>query len=309
MRTIYRCPKHTRWRMNDRLPGQRLKRKKLIVASIILVAAFDWFFIVFGIEVILPHILDMEPPYLPKKYAQAYTHVTTLRDESKSNLRDGIHTIAFSPDGKTLATGIAEEVCLWNVSFGKLLSTFKGHSAPVNTIAFSPNGKTVASLSRDKERSGLHSTTVFDPSEKTQKIVYDEMAPYTIRLWDIKTAASRLTFTASISPLTALEFSPDSTKLLIASQIGLIYVYDSTTGHPDLSDFGLFVHDRMLNRIGTIAFAASPGDKIITRWIWQTGGFTPSPKDRSSAWIFVSKVVYALQICSRTRNWAEQWTQ
>ncbi len=276
MKTIHRFPKHIRWHMNDRLPGQRLKRKKWIVTLVVLTVAFDWFFIVFGIEVILPRVLDMEPPYLPKKYAQAYTHVTTLRDESQSNLRDGIHTIAFSPDGKTVATGIAREVRLWNVSSGKLLSTFKGHSAPVNIVAFSPDGKTVASVNRDRERGGLHSTTVFDPSAKTQKIVYDEMAPYTIRLWDIKTAASRLTFTAFISPLTALAFSPDSTKLLIASQIGLIYVYDSTTGHPDLSDFGLFVHDRMLNRIGPIAFAASPGDKIITRWIWKTGGFMPS---------------------------------
>ena len=281
MRTRQRLLEYTRRCTDGRMPGQRLKRKTLIVASIIFVAAFDWFFIVFGIEVILPHVLDMEPPYLPKKYAQAYTHVTTLRDESQPSLQDGIHTIAFSPDGKTLATNIAQEVRLWNVNSGKLLSTFKGHSDPVNVVAFSPDGKTVASVSRDREPSGIHSTTVWDPSGKIQKIVHHQMVRYTIRLWDIKTATSRLTFTASISPLTALEFSPDSTKLLIASQNGIIDVYDSTTGHRGLDNLGLFVHDRILNRIGTIAFAASPGDKIITRWIWKTGGFMPNRLPRT----------------------------
>ena len=270
------CPK-------GRMPGQRLKRKTLLIASIVLVVAFDWFFIVVGIEVILPHVLDMQPPYLPEKYAQAYTHVATLRDESESNLPDEIHTIAFSPDAKTLATGIAQEVRLWNIDTGRLVSTFKGHSDPVNAVAFSPDAKTVASVSRERELNGLHVTVLWDPSAKIQKRAHYQMASYTIRLWDIKTAAARWTFTASLSPPTALAFSPDSTKLLIASQIGIIDVYDSATGRRELNDFGLFVHDRILNRIGTIAFAASPGDKIITRWIWKTGSFTPSRVPRTDS--------------------------
>ena len=234
---------------------------------------FDVLLLLIGQRVIFPLLKDA--PYLPKEYAQVYTHLTTFKEHSGRKRTEAINTIAFSPDGQTLATAIAQEVHLWNVNTGKHLSTFKGHTGPVHVVAFSPDGKTLASVSRDRERSSIHPTILWDPSVPIQKIAHYQMAPYTIQLWDIQTDNSRLTFTVSISPLTALEFSPDSTKLLIASQDGVIHVYDSATGRSELYSFGLFAHDPVLNRIGTIAYAASPSDKIITRWIWKVNGFMP----------------------------------
>ena len=234
---------------------------------------FDVLLLLIGQRVIFPLLKDA--PYLPKEYAQTYTYLTTFKEHSGRKRTEAINTIAFSPDGQTLATAIAQEVHLWNVNTGKLLSIFKGHSGQVNTVAFSPDGKTLASVSRDRERGSTHPTILWDPSAQIQKIAHYHLAPYTIRLWDTKTGISRLTFTRAISPLTALEFSPDSTKLLIASQNGVIDVYDSATGHDELLNLGLFVHDRILNRIGTIVFAATLGDKIITRWTWKTDSFMP----------------------------------
>jgi WD40 repeat protein len=278
-RAIREC---IRWGKNDKLAKHSLKRKKWTFASIILIcAAFDVLLLYIGDKAIF--ILLRDALYLPKKYAQTYTHLTTLRENSDHRHQDTINAIAFSPDGKTIATGITQQVHLWDINSGKLLSTFKGHSGPVNAVVFSPDGKTVASVSRDRKRSSIHPTILWDPSAEMQKIAHYQMAPYTIRLWDIRTAVSRLTFTEFISPLTALEFSPDSTKLLIASQNGVIDVYDSATGRRELHNLGLFVHDRILNRIGTIAFAASPGDKIITRWIWKTDDFMPSRISRTEA--------------------------
>ena len=237
-------------------------------------AVFDVILLLIGESVIFPLLLQ-DTPYLPKEYAQAYTHLATFKAPSSQGRRQVINAIAFSPDGQTFATGIAQEVHLWDVDTGKHLSTFKGHTGPVHAVAFSPDSKTLASVSRDSERSSNHPTILWDPSVPIQKIAHYQRAPYTIRLWDIKTAISRLTFTEFISPLTALEFSPDSTKLLIASQNGVIHVYDSATGRNELLSFGLFAHDRIFNRIGTIAYAASPSDKIITRWIWKVNGFMP----------------------------------
>ena len=234
---------------------------------------FDVLLLLIGQRVIFPLLKDA--PYLPKEYAQVYTHLATFKEHSGRKRTEAINTIAFSPDGQMLATGIAQEVHLWDVNTGKHLSTFKGHTGPVHVVAFSPDGKTLASVSRDRERSSFHPTILWDPSVPMQKIAHYQMAPYTIQLWDIQTDNSRLTFTVSISPLTALEFSPDSTKLLIASQDGVIHVYDSATGRSELYSFGLFAHDPVLNRIGTIAYAASPSDKIITRWIWKVNGFMP----------------------------------
>ena len=264
-----------RWRENDTLPGQTLKRKKWLFASILLIcAAFDVLLLYIGDRAI--SMLLSDAPYLPKKYTQEYTHLATFRTDSHQAWQDAINTVAFSPDGKTLVAGGGRELHLWDVNTGDLMVTLKEHQGWVHGVAFSPDGKTLASVSRNRERISIHPTILWDPSAKIQKIAHYQMASYTIRLWNIKTATSRLTFTESISPLTALEFSPDSTKLLIACQNGVIDVYDSATGRRELDNLGLFVHDRILNRIGTIAFAASPGDKIITRWIWKTGGFMPS---------------------------------
>ena len=237
-------------------------------------AVFDVLLLLVGESVISPLLLQ-DAPYLPKEYAQAYTHLATFKEPSSEGSGHVINAIAFSPDGQTLATGIAQEVHLWDVDTGKHLSTFKGHTGPVHAVAFSPDGKTLASVSRDREQSSIHPTILWDPSVPIQKIAHYQMVPYTIRLWDTQTDNSRLTFTVGISPLTALEFSPDSTKLLIASQNGVIDVFDSATGLRELHSLGLFAHDRVLNRIGTIAYAASLADKIITRWIWKVNGFMP----------------------------------
>jgi WD40 repeat protein len=59
--------------------------------------------------------------------------------------------VAFSPDGKTLASGSADHtIKLWEVATGKEQATLKGHTRVVTSVAFSPDGKTLASGSTDK---------------------------------------------------------------------------------------------------------------------------------------------------------------
>jgi WD40 repeat protein len=72
---------------------------------------------------------------------------------------DRINAIAFSPDGRTAISGegseeifnntIERDMILWDISTGKALQHFEGHTATIAAVAFSPDGRTALSGSAD----------------------------------------------------------------------------------------------------------------------------------------------------------------
>ncbi len=105
---------------------------------------------------------------------------------------NGLEPIAFTPDGKHLATGersqIGAKASLWEVASGKRVRTFEGHKYWVSKLAFSPDGRFLASGSTDG-----------------------------FTLWNTETGEKLQTVTAHTQGLTSLVFSPDGACLATTS--------------------------------------------------------------------------------------------
>ena len=70
--------------------------------------------------------------------AKTGEHLFTLTGDFRT-----VACVAFSPDGKTLASGSGEEVWLWDVETGAHLRTLRGHPETVVSVAFSPDGTVI----------------------------------------------------------------------------------------------------------------------------------------------------------------------
>src|SRR5262245_39491406 len=69
----------------------------------------------------------------------------------ESDYSEYVYSLAFSPDGKTLASASGDNtIRLWEIKTGRLVNSFAEHSEPVHSVAFSPDGKTLASGSKDR---------------------------------------------------------------------------------------------------------------------------------------------------------------
>ncbi|MHC4698796.1 MAG: WD40 repeat domain-containing protein [Planctomycetota bacterium] len=75
-----------------------------------------------------------------------------IQDECSRTTKCNVSDVAFSPDGKQLATSGGSDfaVRVWDASSARELHVFRGHEDSVLSIAWSPDGKLLASGSLDR---------------------------------------------------------------------------------------------------------------------------------------------------------------
>jgi WD40 repeat protein len=104
--------------------------------------------------------------------------------------------LAFSPDGRLLATGAGARIVVWDLESNRRIRTITGHDKPISSLGFAPNSAILSSTSQDG----------------------------TLRFWDPATGAERARHDLGLGKLTSAAFSPDVTLAAAGGERGVALV-------------------------------------------------------------------------------------
>ncbi len=213
-----------------------------------------------------PHVGEEDLRGFEWYYLHRLLHTERLQLHVHTN---GARAVAFSPDGKIVATGDeGSKVILWNPASGLQLRMLSGHTGTVHAVAFSPSGEFLASGADDRlvkiwrvedgrematlaGHSNKVSAVAFSPNGKilasatgrpgtgwgyaTTRFAADIYENVEVRLWDPATRKALANLTGHRNGVMAIAFSPDGQTLATASADSTVRLWKMPTGENRLT--------------------------------------------------------------------------
>jgi WD40 repeat protein len=142
-----------------------------------------------------------------------------------------VRSVAFSPDGKRIVSGLDDTIQLWDAELGEVIGMpLQGHFRLVRSVAFSPDGRRVVSESFDR----------------------------TIQLWDAEShEVIGKPLQGHSGMVSSVAFWPDATCVVSGSLDGTIRLWDAEWVIPPQG------HSNLISALGDEHMAPGSGDNTV----------------------------------------------
>ena len=208
-----------------------------------------------------------------------------------------VQFIAYSPDGKIIATVSGGGVQLWQVTTGQRIKTLINNTVGVKCVAFSADGKTIATGCLDSTvrlwdtHTGKNIKTLTGYLSRWGPIKYSldgKTIAITegleVNLWNVNTGKHLKTLKGHEGLITSVAFSPDEDTLVTGSTDGTARLWNAHTGE----NIKVLVEDE--ETIDTVVYSRNgktlaAHSKHNTVWLWNahTGENIKTLEGESSA--------------------------
>jgi WD40 repeat protein len=209
-----------------------------------------------------------------------------------------VSSVAFSPDGKTIASGSDDDtVRLWNLQ-GREIKTLLGHRREISSVAFSPDGKTIVTGSADKTVKlwNLQGQEIKTPKMKHNsdvtsvafspdgKMIATGSTDKTVKLWNLQGQEIKTPKMEHNSDVTSVAFSLDGKMIASSSADKTVKLWNLQSGEvKTLNEHSSDVRSVAFSPDGKM-IASGSADKTVKLWNLQSGEVKTFPWHSEEIW-------------------------